>query len=117
MSDFNGAYVNMPIKVVCKSCGKCRRFEVENDQDVQILSSGEVLVENDLRCAHLDECVRIYQEMKKWETDRKPVEIELEGGGSNWWYVCEECRGSVSDQDDYCKHCGVPFKKPREIKV
>ena len=39
-----------------------------------------------------------------------PAQIELEGGGSTWWYVCEECHGAVDDSDSYCKHCGRPLK-------
>ena len=35
-----------------------------------------------------------------------PEEIEREGGGSSWWYVCPECHGSVDDRDRFCKHCG-----------
>ena len=35
-----------------------------------------------------------------------PEEIEREGGGSSWWYVCPECHGSVDDGDRFCKHCG-----------
>ena len=35
-----------------------------------------------------------------------PQLIELEGGGSNWWYVCPECRGNVDRDDRFCRHCG-----------
>ena len=38
--------------------------------------------------------------------EKKPAQIELEGGGSTWWYVCEECHGAVDGSDNYCKHCG-----------
>jgi hypothetical protein len=31
---------------------------------------------------------------------------EIEGGGSSWWFVCEECRGAIDSWDHYCKHCG-----------
>ena len=41
----------------------------------------------------------------------KPVQAELEGGGSSWWYVCEECRGMIDSSDNYCKHCGRPVEK------
>lgn len=41
----------------------------------------------------------------------KPVQAELEGGGSNWWYVCEECRGAIDSSDSWCKHCGRPVEK------
>ena len=39
-----------------------------------------------------------------------PAQIELEGGGSNWWHVCEDCHGAVDTSDLYCKHCGKPLK-------
>ena len=114
MSDFSGTYVMMPVKVISKECEECDRLEVENDQDIQLLSNGERLVENDLRCRNLSQCVRIYQTVKKWETDRKPVQIETEGGGSSWWDVCTECHGAVDSQDSYCKHCGAQFIKKEQ---
>ena len=40
----------------------------------------------------------------------KPAEIEMEGGGTTWWYVCEDCHGAVDTSDLYCKHCGKPLK-------
>ena len=36
---------------------------------------------------------------------RKRAEVELEGGGSTWWYVCEECHGAVNYMADICPHC------------
>ena len=36
----------------------------------------------------------------------EPVEPELEGGTSSYWYVCGECHGIVDTRDAYCKHCG-----------
>ena len=41
---------------------------------------------------------------------RMPVEAELEGGGTTWWYVCGDCHGAVDKSDLYCKHCGRPLK-------
>ena len=38
--------------------------------------------------------------------EQEPAEIEREGGGSTWWYVCGECHGAVDLSDQYCKHCG-----------
>jgi len=35
-----------------------------------------------------------------------PQEMELEGGGHSWWYVCPECHGEIDDSDHYCRHCG-----------
>ena len=44
------------------------------------------------------------------EDDQKPVEPEIEGDRWSWFYVCGECHGYVSTEDEYCRHCG------REIK-
>jgi len=35
-----------------------------------------------------------------------PVDAELEGGGSTWWHVCEECHGTIDTKDKYCRECG-----------
>lgn len=43
-------------------------------------------------------------------TCAEPVERELEGGGSSWWYVCAECHGAIDSNDKYCKHCGRKVK-------
>ena len=40
-----------------------------------------------------------------------PAEIEIEGGGHNWWHVCGECHGNVDIEDKWCKHCGSELKK------
>ena len=39
-----------------------------------------------------------------------PQEMELEGGGSTWWYVCPECHGAIDSSDSFCKHCGQAVK-------
>ena len=36
----------------------------------------------------------------------KPQQIEMEGGGSTWWYVCPECHGPIDSKDHFCRHCG-----------
>ena len=41
----------------------------------------------------------------------KPAEIEMDGGGSNWYCVCGECHGVIDESDLYCKHCGRPVEK------
>ena len=41
--------------------------------------------------------------------ERKPVEVELEGGGTTWWYVCGECHGSVDYKAKECQ-CGAVLK-------
>ena len=33
------------------------------------------------------------------------AEVEMEGGGSTWWYVCGECHGAINYQADVCPHC------------
>lgn len=70
---------------------------------------------------NINEAIRILIEnrpRRKWDTDAlddaidavaehfKPVQIELEGGGTTWWHVCEDCHGAVDTSDLYCKHCG-----------
>ena len=39
-----------------------------------------------------------------------PQEIEIEGGGSTWWYVCPECHGTIDQGDHFCRHCGQALK-------
>jgi len=39
-------------------------------------------------------------------SDRKPIQADIEGGGSSWWYVCEECHTIVNFRDNYCSECG-----------
>lgn len=40
-----------------------------------------------------------------------PTTIELEGGGTTWWYVCGECHGAIDENDLFCRHCGRPVKQ------
>lgn len=40
----------------------------------------------------------------------KPVEAEIEGGNSNYWYVCGECRGLIHYKNKFCTECGRPIK-------
>ena len=42
--------------------------------------------------------------------EKEPIEPEIEGGGSSWWYVCGECHGAIDNWDNYCKHCGRMIK-------
>ena len=46
------------------------------------------------------------EEMKK----RIPKEMEIEGGGTTWWYVCPECHGTIDRKDSWCRHCGQAVK-------
>jgi hypothetical protein len=40
-----------------------------------------------------------------------PVEPELDGGGSSWFYLCSECRTVLSSQrDKFCRECGRRIK-------
>jgi rRNA maturation endonuclease Nob1 len=41
--------------------------------------------------------------------EKKPAAVEMEGGGWNWWYVCEECHGAVDTKDKICPHCKSPL--------
>ena len=45
------------------------------------------------------------------ELNEEEAEIEIEGGGSTWWYVCEDCHGAINDSDKYCRHCGRRLKR------
>ena len=47
--------------------------------------------------------------MNDAEEEKKPVPVDLEGGGWNWWYVCEECHGQVDTKDKICPHCKSPL--------
>lgn len=40
-----------------------------------------------------------------------PEEMEMEGGGTSWWYVCPECHGAIDNRDSYCRHCGQAVKR------
>lgn len=110
MSEFRGNYVMMPVKVICKECKTCVNLEIETEKNELIGMDGNRICETDIRCRNLEQCMRIYSTVKKWETDRPTARIEKEGGGSTWWDVCGECRGTVNSQDAYCKHCGAKFE-------
>ena len=101
----------MGVKVICKECEICPDFDVETNKDEMIDTAGNRIYETDLRCRHLERCVRTYQTMKKWEPDREKAQIEKEGGGSTWWDACTECQGVVDSQDSFCRHCGARFQK------
>ena len=47
---------------------------------------------------------------------KNDAEIELEGGGASWWYVCAECHGTVDEKDHFCRHCGRKLCLPLELK-
>lgn len=41
--------------------------------------------------------------------ERQLAEVELEGGGTTWWYVCGECHGAVNYKAKECQ-CGAVLK-------
>ena len=47
----------------------------------------------------LDNAIRLLKRME-------PQEMEIEGGGPTWWYVCPECHGAIESADHFCRHCG-----------
>ena len=51
---------------------------------------------------HSQICERAVNELAR----NKPQEIEIEGGGHSWWYVCPECHGAIDRSDHFCRHCG-----------
>ena len=60
-----------------------------------------------------------YDSFQKGELIRGAVEelkrnvtqkMEMEGGGSTWWYVCPECHGAINSFDSFCSHCGQAVK-------
>ena len=67
-----------------------------------------------------DQAVRSYrffkaaEEIEKAITELKkqiPQEMELEGGGTTWFYVCPECHGAIDSKDRFCRHCGQAVKE------
>lgn len=74
------------------------KAEVEVDKDKLI----EVLRQDSTR--YREAYRRGYETAKSQIAE--PVEAEIEGGGSNWWYVCGECHGAIDRADQYCRHCG-----------
>jgi len=37
--------------------------------------------------------------------EEKTAEVEMEGGGSTWWYVCGECHTAVDPKQEFCPEC------------
>ena len=56
---------------------------------------------------HATTCEAAVNELVK----SKPKEMELEGGGSTWWFVCPECHGAIDSKDHYCRYCGQAVKE------
>ena len=40
----------------------------------------------------------------------KTAEVELEGGGITWFFVCGECHSVLKNQANYCHVCGRKVK-------
>ena len=36
----------------------------------------------------------------------RTAEAEIEGGGTNWFFVCGECHTAIDAKDKYCRQCG-----------
>lgn len=54
--------------------------------------------------------IKLLEETRKYVSRGEPEKIEIEGGGSSWWYVCPECHGEIDNSDHYCRHCGQAVK-------
>ena len=57
-----------------------------------------------------EHCLDLVEAEDTLLTNIEPSEIEIEGGGHSWFYVCGECHGAVDNWDHYCKHCGRKIK-------
>ena len=34
------------------------------------------------------------------------AEVEMEGSGHNWFFVCGECHTALNSTDKFCRQCG-----------
>lgn len=53
------------------------------------------------------------------QSNEETAEVDLEGGGWNWWYVCDECRSVVNPGDEICCECGRKLKwdvYPKDVR-
>ena len=44
--------------------------------------------------------------MNMKDSEEKTAEVEIEGGGWNWFYVCGECHSLVDSGQERCRQCG-----------
>jgi len=44
----------------------------------------------------------------------EPMEPDMEGGGTSWFYVCGDCHGVIDWKAEKCRHCGRPVKWGKE---
>ena len=55
--------------------------------------------------------IKMLEETRDCLKREKPKQIEIEGGGSSWWFVCPECHGAIDKGDRFCRHCGQAVKE------
>lgn len=48
--------------------------------------------------------------MNMKDSDQEPVPVEIEGGGTTWFFVCGECHGAVDPGQERCRQCGRRLK-------
>lgn len=49
--------------------------------------------------------------------DLNPYEFYSDDGGTNWWFICPECKKITRVIGRYCEHCNAQFpwvKQPWE---
>ena len=114
MSEYQGKFVMMPVKVIDKECVNCELLDIKTGGYAKYDGVAVVGYENEMRCCSLTECLRYYnriaKKVQKTETEPETVEAEIEGGGSTWWYVCEDCRTAIDSRDKFCRQCGRRIK-------
>ncbi len=79
-------------------CDRCGRRRLKSNRDKRLLFL-------------IDEKGNITQLTAQ---EPETAEIEIEGGGSNWWYVCSECHGTIDMCDQFCRHCGKRIKRRKK---
>lgn len=54
------------------------------------------------------EIMLVYDESiaEEYRREQKAKQMEIEGGGHSWWWVCPECHGAIDRGDHFCRHCG-----------
>ena len=60
-------------------------------------------------CPYKKDCVLDSQEVMEDSIallKEQEAEVEIEGGGSTWWYVCGECHTAINPGDKKCRECG-----------
>ena len=75
-----------------------------------VMSWLDGLSQPDWREYHSDSEVQNIAKVALELLKEKEAEVEIEGGGSTWFYVCGECHTSVSKHSKYCRECGRRLK-------